>query len=200
MDVYIIRHGETEFNVGEVRFRGQMDIPLSELGINHAMETGKALANIPMDAIYYSKLSRAKVTAEKIKEHQPEASFSEEPFLFDMSFGDWQGQSLKEVFTPEEEKRWFKYPNDFIVPNGETFYQVLDRIHRLFKRLQKQEEKNVVLVSHGAVINLIFVYLTRTDPSQFYSFFVNPCSITHVQLTQDGTYRVKGFNETKHLS
>ncbi|MHA1815881.1 MAG: histidine phosphatase family protein, partial [Candidatus Heimdallarchaeaceae archaeon] len=75
MDVYIIRHGETKFNVGEVRFRGQMDVPLSELGINHAIETGKALVNVPINTIYYSKLSRAKVTAEKIKEHQPKAIY-----------------------------------------------------------------------------------------------------------------------------
>ncbi|MBY9001023.1 MAG: histidine phosphatase family protein [Candidatus Heimdallarchaeota archaeon] len=200
MDIYIIRHGETDFNVGEVRFRGQIDVHLSELGVNHALETGKALVDTPIDTIYYSKLSRAKVTAEKIKEHQPKANLTEEPYLFDMSFGDWQGQSLKEVFTFEEEKQWLKDPNDFIIPNGETFYQVLDRIHRLFKRLQKQEEKNIVLVSHGAVINLIFVYLTRTDPSQFYSFYVKPCSITHISLKPDGTYKLIGFNEIKHLS
>ncbi|MHA1482119.1 MAG: histidine phosphatase family protein, partial [Candidatus Heimdallarchaeaceae archaeon] len=126
MDIYIVRHGETKLNVGEVRFRGQMDVPLSELGIQHAEETGKELASIPIEKIYYSKLSRAKVTAEKIKENQSNAEFLEEPYLFDMSFGDWQGQSLKEVFTPEEEKHWFKDPNDFIIPNGETFYQVLD--------------------------------------------------------------------------
>lgn len=201
MDIYIVRHGDTKFNVGDVRFRGQMDVPLSELGIQHAIEVGKELADIPIDVIYYSKLSRAKDTAEKIKEHHLEARFEEEPYIFDMCFGDWQGQSLKEVFTPEEEKRWFKDPHSFIIPNGETFYQVLDRIHRLFKRLSTQKEKNIVLVSHGAVINLIFVYLTRTDPSQFYSFYVNPCSITKIHINDDdGTYRIIEFNRVKHLS
>ena len=163
-------------------------------------KTGQFLAKIPIEAIYYSKLSRAKVTAEKIKEQHHTANFIEEPYLFDMSFGDWEGQSLKKVFTTEEEERWFSDPNSFIIPNGETFYQVLDRIHRLFMRLRTQEEKNVVLVSHGAVINLIFVYLTKTNPSQFYSFYVKPCSITHIKLKPKGEYSIAGFNKTDHLS
>lgn len=200
MDIYIIRHGETAFNVGYVRFRGRKNIPLSDLGKKHAEETGKKLSTIPLEKIYYSKLSRAKITAEKIKHFQSDAEFIEEPLLYDMSFGDWEGQSLKEVFTAEEEKRWRENPHDFIIPNGETFYQVLDRIHRLFLRLRSQKEENIALVSHGAIINILFVYLTRTDPSQFYSFYVKPCSITHIKLNQNGKYSIVSFNSVSHLS
>ena len=200
MEIYIIRHGETPFNVGEVKFRGTTDIPLSELGIQHAEETGLALSELNLEKIYYSKLSRAKTTATKIFEKQKDAEFIEEPLLYDMNFGEWQGKTLNEVFTSEERKKWDTNPDDFLIPGGETFYQVLDRIHRLFMRLRTQKEKNVVLVSHGAVINLIFVYLTGTHPSHFYDFYVRPCSISHISLKEDRIYRIKKFNDISHLS
>ena len=145
MDVFIVRHGETAFNLGEERIRGRIDVPLSELGIKHADEVGKALSTIPIDKIYFSRLSRAQNTAEAIKKYQDKADFDVEPYLLDLSFGDWEGKEGSEVFQGDLINQWRTNPNDVLIPNGETFYQVLDRLHRLFLRLRKQGEKNVVL-------------------------------------------------------
>ncbi|MHA1317867.1 MAG: histidine phosphatase family protein [Candidatus Heimdallarchaeaceae archaeon] len=199
MEIFVVRHAETDYNVGAIRFRGRKDIPLSELGIKHAEETGKALAKVPVEAIYYSKLSRTRVSAEKIKVHHPKAIFKEEPYLLDMSFGDWEGKTFDEIFVGEEKEKWFTNPHDFIIPNGETFYTVLDRIHRLFKRLEKQEEKVIVLVTHGAVINLIFVYITRTHPSNFWRFYPKPSSISKI-VYENGLFYISQFNNTDHLT
>ena len=97
-------------------------------------------------------------------------------------------------------QKWMNNPNDVLIPGGETFYQVLDRIHRLFLRLREQKEKNVVLVSHGAVINLIFVYLTETHPSHYWNFYVKPCSISKVKLHSSGKISIMKFNDISHLS
>ncbi len=198
MNIYIVRHGETAFNVGEPRIRGRRDVPLSELGIENAIKTGIELSSIPIEKIYYSKLSRAKDTAAKIKDHQPSAEFIEEPFLLDISFGDWEGKTADEAFSPEVKKKWFSNPHDVLIPNGETFYQVLDRLHRLFQRLRTQEEEKVVLVSHGAAINLIFVYLTGTHPSHYWNFYVDTCSISHVKLSREGRVSIVSFNSITH--
>jgi alpha-ribazole phosphatase len=199
MDIYIIRHGETAFNIGEPRFRGREDIPLSELGLRHAEQVGNALSSIPLEIVYYSELSRAKNTAMKIFEHQKEAKFVEEPYLMDLSFGDWEGKTTQELFSHEEKELWFSNPHDFVIPGGETFYQVLDRIHRLFIRLRSQKENNIVLVSHGAVINLIFVYLSGTHPSHFWNFYVKPCSISQINLKYNGRFSIERFNDINHL-
>jgi alpha-ribazole phosphatase len=124
----------------------------------------------------------------------------EEPFLYDISFGDWEGKADREVFSSkEEEKRWHTDPHSFIIPNGETFYQVLDRIHRLFKRLENQKEENIALVSHGVVISLMFVYLYKTHPSNFWKFFVKPCSISHIVLKESGNFKLVKINDFHHL-
>lgn len=200
MNIFIIRHGETAFNVGEHKFRGRMDISLSELGLKHAEQTGKSLSNIPLDIIHYSKLSRTRITASKIGQNQKNTQLLEEPFLYDISFGDWEGKANREVFSSkEEEQRWHTDPHSFIIPNGETFYQVLDRIHRLFKRLENQKEENIALVSHGVVIALMFVYLYKTHPSNFWKFFVKPCSISHIVLRESGNFKLVKINDCHHL-
>ncbi|MCE7742318.1 MAG: histidine phosphatase family protein [Candidatus Heimdallarchaeota archaeon] len=200
MDVYIIRHGETAFNEGEERIRGRKDVPLSKLGLKHVEEVGKALSEVPIETIYHSQLSRTKDTAAGIKNYQDSSLLLEEPYLLDISFGDWEGKTGKEVFQGELHDKWRNNPHDVLIPGGETFFQVLDRIHRLFIRLREQKEKSVVLVSHGAVINLIFVYLTETHPSHYWDFYVKPCSISHVKLYPNGKINIVKFNDFSHLS
>ncbi|MFX0171936.1 MAG: histidine phosphatase family protein [Candidatus Hodarchaeota archaeon] len=171
MQLYIIRHGLTDYNVGESRFRGQLDIPLSNLGIEQAERIATALKTVPLDTVYFSMLSRAKETAKIIIKFHPNAKFIEEPSLLTLNFGDWQGKFHKDIFeTPEEKKLWDTNPNVFLIPNGETFYQVLDRVHRLFLRLCDQAESHIALITHRVVIICMLLYLFKLDPSHFLGF------------------------------
>ena len=62
MRLYIIRHGETEWN-HTFRLQGQTDIPLNENGRILAQVTARALQPIPFDLCISSPLKRAKETA-----------------------------------------------------------------------------------------------------------------------------------------
>ena len=65
MDIYIVRHGETQWNKEEV-FRGRKDIPLNEAGRKQAEHAGAYFAGIPVKRIISSPLARAVETAEGI--------------------------------------------------------------------------------------------------------------------------------------
>lgn len=66
MEIYLIRHGETEWNTLR-KLQGRSDTELNEVGIQLAQMTSKALEDIPFDVIYTSPLKRAKKTAEIMK-------------------------------------------------------------------------------------------------------------------------------------
>lgn len=202
LQIYIVRHGQTEFNIGEPRFRGQHDILLSKIGIQQAEAIALALKSIPLDSIYYSRLQRAKTTAEIIRQFHPNTQFIEEPHLITLNFGDWQGKFHKDVFkTVEERKRWYTNPNTFSIPNGETFYDVLSRIHRLLIhfRNQTETEKHIALITHRIVIIHILLYLFKLDPSHFWEFHVDTGSITQIEYDLDNTFRLVRLNKTTHL-
>lgn len=58
----LLRHGESEWNRRNL-FTGWVDIPLSEKGIQEALEAGKALRKFPIDRVFTSELMRAQMTA-----------------------------------------------------------------------------------------------------------------------------------------
>ena len=63
MRLYIMRHGETEWNVRRL-YQGHSDIPLNENGVALAEITGRGLRDIPFDLAFTSPLRRARQTAE----------------------------------------------------------------------------------------------------------------------------------------
>ena len=65
LKLYIIRHGETEWNVIK-RFQGQLNTPLTEKGMEKLRKTGKKLENVLFDEVYTSELGRTVASAEII--------------------------------------------------------------------------------------------------------------------------------------
>jgi phosphohistidine phosphatase SixA len=58
----LIRHGESLWNEKNL-FTGCVDVPLTEKGVEEAIEAGKRISNIPVDVIFTSSLIRAQMTA-----------------------------------------------------------------------------------------------------------------------------------------
>jgi broad specificity phosphatase PhoE len=89
--VYLVRHGQTAWNVGEI-FRGRADIPLDDVGRNEAMLAGEALKDAAIHVVYSSPLSRSMETARSIaKFHNLTVTPLEA--ITDISYGEWEGQS-----------------------------------------------------------------------------------------------------------
>ena len=65
MKIYLIRHGETDWNL-QGRLQGREDIPLNQTGILQAEACGEALRAVRLDSIHTSPLMRAEETAEII--------------------------------------------------------------------------------------------------------------------------------------
>ena len=68
LKLYIVRHGQTEWNVLE-KFQGQLNSPLTEAGIEKVRKTAEELKNIVFSKVYTSQVGRTIGTAEIILEH-----------------------------------------------------------------------------------------------------------------------------------
>ena len=69
MKVYIIRHGETDWNKDRL-LQGDVDIPLNETGRKQALEVRELLKNKTIDLCVSSPLSRTYETAEIIVDNK----------------------------------------------------------------------------------------------------------------------------------
>lgn len=121
MILYIIRHGETEWNkMGKMQ--GKTDISLSEDGRKLAQKTADGLKNIKFDYIFSSPLERAYETACIIKGDRGIEIVKDER-LIEIGFGLYEG-------TVVEERKgsialFFDDPQNYVAEKGAESYESL---------------------------------------------------------------------------
>ncbi len=171
MRLYIMRHGETAWNVRRL-FQGHSDIPLNENGIALAEVTADGLRDVPFDLAYTSPLRRARQTAEIILRDR-NVPLIEEPQLIEIAFGECEGSS---VFpTPEHPEQDSNLRNFIVDPEhyktpkgGESISGLGKRMRTYLDKLihrRDLQDKTILLSTHGAATCAL---LNAVDPPQGY--------------------------------
>lgn len=162
MLIYVIRHGQTDWNA-QRRLQGQKDIPMNATGLEQARQNGIALQGILGDRIdefdfVASPLGRTRATMEIIRAAMglPPLAYRTDPRLMEISFGDWEGSTLKELKATQRERvqernasKW-----DFIPPgDAAESYEILSwRTGSWLNSI----DRPTVCVTHGGVIRTLF--------------------------------------------
>ena len=154
MNIYVIRHGQTDYNVRKL-FQGQMDINLNEVGKKQAEETAKKFEGVKIDNIISSPLSRAYKTAQYISK-VTKTPIKIEEGLKERSFGQMEGKENREDCNIEmmldNERNYDLYE---IEPIQEFFNRVGICLEKI---ISKYKNKDIVLVTHAGVTQAIEFY------------------------------------------
>lgn len=149
MRIYLIRHGETDWNT-QRRLQGREDIALNENGARQARACGMAFRHIPVDCIVTSPLQRAVRTAELIAESLNHPEILVDPDFTERDFGKFSGM------TPEQYERHRAQPD----PHMEDWDALAQRIVGALRRYCEGPCQNVLVVSHGGAINAALAVLS----------------------------------------
>lgn len=197
--IYLIRHGETEWNkIGKLQ--GSSDIKLLPEGIQQAHLLAEHAPFHAVDAIYSSDLSRAVMTAEILAEKFGLPVIKEQG-LRETSFGDWEGQFLSElaIENPGGFEYFFTKPDKVQPPNGETFLESQARImNALDEIIADNEDKNIIVVSHGAAIRLIICAALEIRIRKMWAIGQYNMAV-NVLTFDEGVFSVELLNNTIHL-
>lgn len=198
---YIIRHGQTEWNVKKL-MQGHKDSPLTEIGIDIAKQHAKNLENIQFDAVFSSDSLRAKRTADIIALER-NIAVKTTRLLRERSFGKYEGRNLS-IFTNElkqlvekfaemsdEEKKKHKYPT------MESDEQIVGRFIIFLREIAlAYPGKTVLVISHSGTISLLLIHLglMKYHENPTYLFPHNSCVI----LESDGVeFKVKEIRKIR---
>lgn len=184
MDIYLIRHGETDWNKVK-RLQGVTDIPLNAYGIELAEKTAEGLKDIPFDIIYTSPLIRAKRTAEIIRRDRDIEIIPTEG-LRELCFGKYEGFAY---LTDEDEEskaviqKFFKEPDKYVAPpDGESIEHLRKRTSGFVRSIMNDPEladKTILMTAHGAAIRGILSGLQNLPIADFWSGPVHSnCGVT----------------------
>ena len=156
MRIYLVRHGETEWNRIR-RFQGRSNLPLNQEGKKQAKALALALKNKPLMAIYTSPLIRSLQTARLIKDFHPSAPILEEKGFIEMDLGEFDGMKVQDWAEqyPDTRKVWNENPASVKMPGGESLGEVQDRAKKTLERItQIHSPDDTILISSHNFVNL----------------------------------------------
>ena len=157
----LVRHGESEWNRAG-RIQGQVNSPLTDLGINQAKATRDYLSGILLNQeleIYTSPLDRALQTAKIIAQgiDYPSRKIIIEERLNDFNLGEISGtfgwDKVAEIF-PEQAQLRLQDPMRFHPSGGESGAEFEARLRSLLEDLMDDGTLKL-MVSHGIVNKFI---------------------------------------------
>lgn len=199
MNLYIIRHGQTDMNVLH-RMQGRTDTRLNEKGRQQAREAAKFLKKegIVPDRVIVSPLDRARETAE-IVSGRPRDLQEPDDRIIEMCFGEAEGKPNEELAQGFYES-FFRTVVDYEPPDGaESYEDLFDRIADFVEDLRKRyilragetdvKERHgdhgptIFVVSHGAALHALLAYVGHVERKDFWKIDVNNCAVFQVFLS-----------------
>ncbi|MDB4107826.1 histidine phosphatase family protein [Bacteroidia bacterium] len=198
--IYIIRHGETDYNKKGIVQGSGIDSDLNDAGRKQAEQFYKAYHHIRFDKIYTSELKRTQQSVARFAE----AGYKPHPMaeLNEINWGIFEGL----VSTPDSIKVYHNMVADWraglldrCVQNGETPNALQRRQKQgLEKLMARTDEKKILIAMHGRAMRSFMCLLTQTPLQRMDEFKHN--NLCLYVLEQDGNnFKVVEQNCSKHL-
>ena len=202
MRFFIIRHGETGWNV-QGRFQGSRDTELNERGLGQSRRTADYLEGHKFDAVVSSPLRRALTLGEMIAGN---CGIKVEivPAFTEINHGDWEGCLSSEVRErwPQLLKTWHESPHTVVMPGegGESIRAVQLRAAAAADDLARRYSGDVCVVAHDAVIKALVCHFLDTPLSAFWRFQIANCGLTIVEKITDRAPKMSLMGDAHYLT
>lgn len=199
--ILLARHGECQGN-REERFRGRIDYPLNERGLEQARDLGKAIIPFSPSAIYSSPLLRARQTASEIADACSKNEVMIHEGLNNIYFSSWEGRLKSEIAFEysHEWNIWLTSPERLALPGAETLAEIQQRSFAALKELVvKHEGTTFVLVSHRTVLKPLIAACLGIPVPYFWKIHMDTASYSVLIYDPKRGYGLFCLNQTSHL-
>lgn len=198
--LYLVRHAKTAWN-SQGRIQGHTESHLEADGLAQAEKLAARLSSVTFQAAYSSDMSRTRATAAAILKGR-ELTLQITPDLREMSYGQWEGMTHKELRAAraEEYAEYLKGDVAFAPPGGESAVELLGRLGPIKEKLLAAygPDEDILVVSHGGTIKGLLVLLMDMPPDLFWRFTLAHGSISVVRTYAD-TATLESWNDVSHL-
>lgn len=195
MELYIFRHGETDYNVAQ-RFQGSIDEPLNDCGRAQARALAMKLLDKNISALYASPLQRAYESANIVASHLG-VPVHVAHNLREIHCGDAEGCLRADVIARYGEEFWRRWQSsdadhlDIRFQGGESKRECRDRgLDFLAQLATSNPGMPVALATHGAFIkNLLNDILPATTPP----IKTPNCALFYLRIAGHQPFQVQEF-------
>jgi len=167
--LWVVRHGETEWSATG-RHTGRSDIPLTELGRDHARRLAPILNDHEFALVLTSPLQRARETCALagLGDHAVA-----DPDLQEWDYGDYDGITTAQIH--DQRPDWSLWRDG--CPHGETAADVGQRADRVITRV-RAGAGDAVAFAHGHLLRVLAARWVGLPPSDGALFGLDTASVS----------------------
>lgn len=197
----IVRHAEAVGN--KIReFHGWTDESITEKGRLQGEQVAEKLKNTPIDVIYSSILKRTMETAGYISKAKGLPIISRED-LKEINGGLWEGIRWDDLAVKYGEAYavWETKPHLHQMPEGENMIGFQQRVVKAVQDiLQKEEGKNICIVTHGTVIRVLLCWFKGWPLEEIIKIPWHDNTAVTVVTWDEGGFQIEVEGDASHLN
>jgi ribonuclease H / adenosylcobalamin/alpha-ribazole phosphatase len=187
--ILLVRHGMCD-PVGRLIAGRMPGVRLNAQGLHQSRVLGRALAHLPIAAVYSSPLERALETAEPLARTLG-MGVRRAPGLVELDFGEWTGRSLAELESDPRWTDWNERRATARIPDGESMAEVIARAAAWVDEIRRAHTGSLVVAfSHGDVIRALLTHYLDRPIDQMLRLEVAPGSVSEIEIAE-GVPRVR---------
>jgi broad specificity phosphatase PhoE len=198
--LYIVRHGETDFNRQHIVQGQGVDTSLNEKGIEQANLFFNHYKEIEFDLVITSALKRSQETmAPFINQGIPWVQY---PEINEISWGVQEGKKstpeMREYYAHIMES-WSSGHYDIGIEGGETARQMGDRLKRFVDLIPSFKEEKILICSHGRAMRAL-ICLMKKEPLKNMQQYQHKNTGLYKAKYQNGQFEFLLHNDLSHIN
>ena len=179
--IYLVRHGNYDYSAKPADDEGS----LNALGIAQARLVAARLSGTPVTftSLLSSTLPRARQSAQIIQQSLPQLKLEATPLLRECMPRTWRVDAIKD-----------KKPADLAAAEAQ-----LDEAFAKYFIPARGADQHDIVVCHGNVIRYFVMKALQVDTQAWLGLSVAHCSLTVIQVTSSGAFRVLSVGDIGHI-
>jgi len=197
LKIYLIRHGETDFNRKSMEYGQSDETSLNKRGLEQVKKLSLRLKYIRVDKIFSSQVRRAIQTAEVLSKYlripviKDERLKEYEPGKVDPSSEEWS-KEYKRMLN----EGMSKY--DIRPFGGENIWDLIKRAKSFLEEIEK-EKGTIVIISHSG-FNEVFINLSQKREKDDFVHLKQDNTSINILERDKKKWCVKVINDSSHIS
>ena len=198
--IYLLRHGQTDYNLQGVVQGSGIDAPINATGRAQAEAFFGAYREVQFDQLYHSALIRTRQSIQGfIDLGIPVTSLAE---LNEISWGNYEGTPM----TPEEGEyyrmmldQWQQGNLDYAIAGGESPNSVAERLHRAIQIILNGPGETILVCMHGRAMRIFLSLICQTPLKEMDQYEHGNLCLYLLQQEEKGGFTLLKENDQQHL-
>ncbi|SDL06848.1 probable phosphoglycerate mutase [Catalinimonas alkaloidigena] len=199
-EIYLVRHGQTDFNLKGIVQGSGVDSDLNATGQQQAEAFFKAYRDIPFDKIYTSRLKRSQQSVQRFMDLG--IPWEAHQGLNEINWGYREGKAI----TPEENEyyysvidAWNRGETTLRIDGGESPQDVADRQQPVLElMLSRPEEERILVCMHGRAMRILLCLMLHYELRCMDTFEHHNLGLYKLNYT-GSMFSVERYNDIAHL-